>query len=61
VEKVESEIKSEDATVGFAGKFGAGPLRINGGSFLFLQHMISKMNPVEDAVLASGSLDKNQR
>ena len=38
-------IKDEAAKQGFAGRFGAGPPRINDGSFLFLQHMISKMKP----------------
>ena len=33
-------------SLGYAGRFGAGLPRINDGSFLFLQHMISKMNPV---------------
>ena len=42
------------------GRFGAGLPRINDGSFLFLQHMISKMNPVEDngtrlAIVFNGS------
>ena len=32
---------------GFDGRFGAGLPRINDGSLLFLQHMISKMKPVE--------------
>jgi len=32
----------------FAGRFGAGVPRINDGSFLFLQHMISKMKRPED-------------
>jgi type I restriction enzyme M protein len=40
---VEDEVKTEAATKGFAGRFGAGLPRINDGSFLFLQHMISKM------------------
>jgi type I restriction enzyme M protein len=31
-----------------SGRFGAGLPRINDGSFLFLQHMISKMKPVKD-------------
>ena len=41
--KVEDEIKDEHARDGFGGRFGAGLPRINDGSFLFLQHMISKM------------------
>lgn len=41
-------IKKEHNEMGFAGRFGAGLPRINDGSFLFLQHMISKMkNPEE--------------
>jgi type I restriction enzyme M protein len=41
-------IKAEHATKGFHGRFGAGLPRISDGSFLFLQHMISKMKPVHD-------------
>jgi type I restriction enzyme M protein len=44
--KVKDEIESE-AELGHGGRFGAGLPRINDGSFLFLQHMISKMEPVE--------------
>ncbi len=44
--KVEEPVRAEAATRGFAGRFGAGLPRINDGSFLFLQHMISKMKPV---------------
>jgi len=45
--KVADPVKKEHAKRGFAGRFGAGLPRINDGSFLFLQHMISKMQPVE--------------
>jgi len=41
----EKHIKQEHATMGFAGRFGAGLPAINDGSLLFLQHMISKMHP----------------
>ncbi|HEU0086993.1 MAG TPA: class I SAM-dependent DNA methyltransferase [Pseudonocardiaceae bacterium] len=41
--KVAGPIKREHERDGFAGRFGAGLPRINDGSFLFLQHMISKM------------------
>lgn len=44
--KVKDAVEA-DAELGFAGRFGAGTPRINDGSFLFLQHMISKMEPVE--------------
>ena len=41
----ENFIREEADTLGFDGRFGAGLPRINDGSFLFLQHMISKMKP----------------
>lgn len=41
-------IKKEHEEQGFGGRFGAGLPRINDGSFLFLQHMISKMKPKEE-------------
>ncbi|GAA5199587.1 class I SAM-dependent DNA methyltransferase [Rugosimonospora acidiphila] len=44
--KVKTEVEDE-AGLGYAGRFGAGLPRINDGSFLFLQHMVSKMQPVE--------------
>ena len=40
-------IKREHDTLGFGGRFGAGLPRINDGSLLFLQHMLSKMQPVD--------------
>jgi len=43
----EDEIRKEADTQGFDGRFGAGLPRINDGSFLFLQHMISKMRPAD--------------
>lgn len=36
-------IDKERDTRGYEGRFGAGTPRINDGSFLFLQHMLSKM------------------
>ncbi|MEU3456872.1 class I SAM-dependent DNA methyltransferase [Micromonospora sp. NPDC006766] len=44
--KVKDEIETEYETLGESGRFGAGLPRINDGSLLFLQHMISKMKPV---------------
>ncbi|GAB3328596.1 class I SAM-dependent DNA methyltransferase [Micromonospora halotolerans] len=57
--KVEKSIKDEAAR-GHAGRFGAGLPRINDGSLLFLQHMISKMKRPEDggsrlAIVFNGS------
>lgn len=43
--KAQSIIKKEKESRGYEGRFGAGLPRINDGSFLFLQHMISKMKP----------------
>jgi type I restriction enzyme M protein len=58
--KVERSIRDEHDSKGFGGRFGAGLPRINDGSFLFLQHMISKMKPVEQggsrlAIVFNGS------
>lgn len=58
--KVEAEVRREAETMGFAGRFGAGLPRINDGSFLFLQHMISKMKSPEEggsrvAIVFNGS------
>jgi len=44
----ETAIRKEHETQGLDGRFGAGLPRINDGSFLFLQHMISKMKPTKD-------------
>ncbi len=41
-------IRNEHEEQGFGGRFGAGLPRINDGSFLFLQHQISKMKDPED-------------
>lgn len=58
--KVEDDVKKEHASKGFGGRFGAGLPRINDGSFLFLQHMISKMKKPEEggsrlAIVFNGS------
>src|SRR6266498_230262 len=58
--KVERAVRDEYEAKGFAGRFGAGLPRINDGSFLFLQHMISKMKPPEQggsrlAIVFNGS------
>jgi type I restriction enzyme M protein len=58
--KVETEVRREAETKGFSGRFGTGLPRINDGSFLFLQHMISKMKPPSEggsrlAIVFNGS------
>jgi type I restriction enzyme M protein len=58
--KQQKTITDEHEKLGFNGRFGAGLPRINDGSLLFLQHMISKMRPVEEggsriAIVFNGS------
>jgi len=58
--KVQDVIEAEHEKLGFAGRFGAGTPRINDGSFLFLQHMISKLRRPEEgggrlAIVFNGS------
>ncbi|MFC9731297.1 N-6 DNA methylase [Streptomyces roseolus] len=45
--KVKEEVEYEHKRLGEAGRFAAGLPRINDGSLLFLQHMISMMKPVD--------------
>ena len=57
--KIQQFIEAE-ATRGHAGRFGAGTPRINDGSLLFLQHMLSKMKAVSEggsrlAIVFNGS------
>lgn len=44
--KQQKEIQNEHEKLGFAGRFGAGLPRVNDGALLFLQHMVSKFEPV---------------
>ncbi len=55
--KVEKQVRTEHERLGFKGRFGAGLPRVNDGSLLFLQHMLSKMKPegTRIAVVFSGS------
>lgn len=58
--KYEKFIRDEAEDKGYAGRFGAGLPRVSDGSLLFLQHMISKMMPVEEggtrlAIVFNGS------
>lgn len=46
-DKVAKEVKKEFDDKGYGGRFGAGLPRINDGSLLFLQHLISKMKQDE--------------
>ncbi len=54
--KAKKIITDEHSNEGYAGRFGAGLPRINDGSLLFLQHMISKMKtPPRNSEESGGS------
>ncbi len=53
--KQQKEIQNEHEKRGFAGRFGAGLPRVNDGALLFLQHMVSKFEPVLPAQHKHGS------
>ena len=53
--KQRTEIKREHEKQGFSGRFGAGLPRVNDGALLFLQHMISKFEKVNEAKQKYGS------
>ena len=44
----QKDIQREAETFGYEGRFGAGLPRINDGSLLFLQHMLTKMRALKD-------------
>ncbi|SDJ74125.1 type I restriction-modification system subunit M [Salimicrobium halophilum] len=44
----EKVVKEEHADLGMQGRFGAGLPRIGDGQLLFLQHLVSKMKPVNE-------------
>ena len=50
-----SDLERERDRQGFAGRFGAGLPRVNDGSLLFLQHMISKFEPFDPSKRKYGS------
>lgn len=51
--KYAAPILEEAERKGYQGRFGAGTPRASDGSFLFLQHMISKMKPYDPADLVN--------
>lgn len=53
--KQQKEIQREHEKAGYDGRFGAGLPRVNDGSLLFLQHMVSKFEPVLPKQLKQGS------
>lgn len=50
-----SEVKREVERLGMKGRFGAGTPRVNDGALLFLQHMVSKFEPVNPEKKQYGS------
>lgn len=59
-EKVQKQVQDEQASLGFAGRFGAGLPRVGDGSLLFLMHLLSKRKPAEQGgtrigIVLSGS------
>lgn len=48
--KIEKQVRAEHERLGFRGRFGAGLPRVNDGSLLFLQHMLSKMKPEDTRI-----------
>jgi type I restriction enzyme M protein len=51
----QKEVVREHEKSGFGGRFGAGTPRVNDGALLFLQHMVSKFEPVDPAKNRDGS------
>ncbi|MEU9015872.1 class I SAM-dependent DNA methyltransferase [Streptomyces sp. NPDC048479] len=47
---VRPAVVAEHQELGYNGRFGAGLPRVNDGSLLFLQHMLSKMKPVNAGI-----------
>lgn len=59
-EKVKKQIITEHENLGYAGRFGAGLPRVSDGSMLFLMHLVSKMEALENGggrigIILSGS------
>jgi type I restriction enzyme M protein len=59
--KYQEPIEKEHKTKGFEGRYGAGLPRVSDGSFLFIQHMISKMKPVVDNPDTKGMIEGGSR
>jgi type I restriction enzyme M protein len=59
--KYQEPIEKEHKTKGFDGRYGAGLPRVSDGSFLFIQHMISKMKPVADKTETKDTIEGGSR
>lgn len=51
----QKDVVREHEKLGFDGRFGAGTPRVNDGALLFLQHMVSKFEPVDPKSNLDGS------
>ena len=51
--KIKNFLTSENSKLGFNGKFGAGLPRVSDGQLLFVQHLLSKIKPVDNQNNAS--------
>lgn len=51
----QKDVVREHEKQAFNGRFGAGTPRVNDGALLFLQHMLSKIEPVDAAEGKDGS------
>jgi type I restriction enzyme M protein len=59
--KYQEPIEKEHMTKGFDGRYGAGLPRVSDGSFLFIQHMISKMKPIADKSESKDTIEGGSR
>lgn len=59
--KYEDSVRREHETKGFEGRYGAGLPRVSDGSFLFIQHMISKMKTPESKVSKGDAIEAGSR
>ena len=59
--KYSDKIREEAEKLGMKGRYGAGLPRVSDGSFLFVQHLISKMKPVKDKPSASDVVEGGTR
>ena len=59
--KYQEPIEKEHETKGFDGRYGAGLPRVSDGSFLFVQHMISKMKPVANKPVTNDIIEGGSR
>ena len=59
--KYQEPIEKEHKIKGFNGRYGAGLPRVSDGSFLFIQHMISKMKPVTANSVTADTIEGGSR